>query len=44
MTETWLTGGASDQTIVGYVTPVGYGFHHTARTHRKGGGVRHTHL
>jgi hypothetical protein len=29
----------SDQKIVGYVTPAGYGFHHTARTHRKGGGV-----
>ena len=39
VTETWLTGGASDQKIVGDVTPAGYGFHHTARTHIKGGGV-----
>jgi len=39
MTEIWLTGGASDQKIVGDVTPAGYGFHHTARTHRKGEGV-----
>ena len=37
--ETWLTGGASDQKIVGGVTPAGYGFHHTARTYRKGGCV-----
>ena len=39
MTETWLTGGASDQKIVGDVTPAVSGFHHTARTHRKGRGV-----
>ena len=39
MRETWLTGGASDQKIVGDVTPAGYGFHRTARTHRKGQGV-----
>ena len=34
-----MTGGASDQKLVGDVTPAGYGFHHTARTHKKGGGV-----
>ena len=39
VTETWLTGGISDQKITGDVTPVGYSFYHAARTHRKGGGV-----
>ena len=36
ITETWLTGNVSDQTIVGDVTPAGYSFHHAARIHKTG--------
>jgi len=39
ITETWLTGNVSDQTIVGDVTPAGYSFHHAAWIHKKGGEV-----
>ena len=39
VTETWRTGGISDQKTVGDVTPAGYSFHRAAHTHRKGGGV-----
>ena len=39
ITETWLTGNASNQKIVGDVTPAGYSFHHAAWIHKKGGGV-----
>ena len=28
--ETWLTGGFSEQNIVGDVTTAGYSFHHAA--------------
>ena len=33
ITYTWLTGNASDQKIVGDVTPAGYSFHHAAWIH-----------
>ena len=36
---TWLTGGISDQKMVGDVAPACYSFHYAARTRRKGGGV-----
>lgn len=39
VTETWLTGNDSDQTIIGDITPEGYVFRHSARSNRKGGGV-----
>ena len=35
LTETWLTGGISDQKIVGDMTAVSYSNHQAARTHGK---------
>ena len=39
ITENWLTCNVLDQNSVVEVTPAGYSFDHTARIHKKGGGV-----